>query len=279
MAYIEPQKEHPTVLTVSSRKATRILLVLSQIQAMSPTVYLVSGANRGIGLGIVTQLAAGPDTIVFAGARDPSKASDLSALSSKHPDTFHVVQLTSADKASNEAAIAEIRRVAGRLDVIIANAGISSFFGDVLDTSPEVAMEHQRVNFIGPLVLFQSAWPLLQKSPHPKFAIISSLAGSIQVGAALPSGLLSYGASKAAVNYLAVKMHNEHKDLTVRVLNPGGVATDMAAFAQASDALMAQMQLITVQESAAGILSVVDTAIRKEDEPKLTNYDGAEYPW
>ncbi|KZO92365.1 NAD(P)-binding protein [Calocera viscosa TUFC12733] len=246
---------------------------------MSPTVYLVSGANRGIGLGIVSQLAARPNTIVFAGARNPSSASGLHALAAKHPNTLHVVQLTSADKASNDAAIAGIRRIAGRLDIIIANAGINTFFGQVLDTEPDVALEHYRVNFIGPLVLFQAAWSLLQQSPQPKFAIVSSLAGSIQVGAALPSGLLAYGASKTAVNYLAVKMHHEHKDLVVLALNPGGVATDMAAFAQRSDALMAQMDLITVEESAGGILSVVDTAVRKEDGLQLTNYDGTKYPW
>ncbi|EJU05877.1 NADP-binding protein [Dacryopinax primogenitus] len=173
---------------------------------MSPTIYLVSGSNRGIGLGPVTQLAARPDTIVFAGVRDPGKATSLQALAAQHPKTFYVIPLISADEANNANAISQIQSITGRLDV--------------------VALEHQRVNYIGPLVLFKAAWPLLEKGEHPKFGIISSLAGSIAVGAGLDSGLLAYGASKAAVNYLAGKIWQEHKNLVVVPINPGGVATD-----------------------------------------------------
>jgi len=225
----------------------------------------------------VIELASRADTVVFAGVRDPSSASELDTFVKQNPGKIHVLPLISADKASSGAAISQIRVIAGRLDAVIANAGINSFFGQVLETPPDVALEHQRVNFLGPLVLFQAAWSLLQQSDKPKFAIVSSLAGSIQVGAGFPSGLLSYGASKASVNYLAVKMHHEHKELVVLALNPGGVQTDMATFAQRSDALMASMKLIRVQESAQGILGLLDAAVRSEDGPKLTNYDGTVY--
>ncbi|KAJ7133319.1 hypothetical protein C8R44DRAFT_730497 [Mycena epipterygia] len=88
---------------------------------MSPKiVYLISGANRGLGYGLAATLAARPDAIVFGGARDPA-AQALKDLAAKHPN-FHPVKLTSGDKADNEAAIAEIQKIAGQLDVIIANA-------------------------------------------------------------------------------------------------------------------------------------------------------------
>jgi NAD(P)-dependent dehydrogenase (short-subunit alcohol dehydrogenase family) len=69
-------------------------------------------------------LAARPDTIVFAGAREPEAATELKALAKSHPGALHVVKLTSANEADNRAAVEEIKKVAGRLDVVIANAGV-----------------------------------------------------------------------------------------------------------------------------------------------------------
>lgn len=63
--------------------------------------------------------------MVFAGARVPT-AQSLKDLSAKHPNV-HAVKLTSGDEANNAAAIAEIQRIAGHLDVIIANAGEYTF--------------------------------------------------------------------------------------------------------------------------------------------------------
>ena len=79
-----------------------------------------------LGLAIVTALASRDDTIVFAGARNPSAATDLHALVEKYPGKVHLVKLVSGDRTGNEAAVAHVKAVAGRLDVVIANAGSSS---------------------------------------------------------------------------------------------------------------------------------------------------------
>jgi NAD(P)-dependent dehydrogenase (short-subunit alcohol dehydrogenase family) len=71
----------------------------------------------------VKALVARADVVVFAGARQPGSAADLQALEAAHPGKLHVVKLASADEAGNRAAVAQIERVAGRLDVVIANAG------------------------------------------------------------------------------------------------------------------------------------------------------------
>jgi NAD(P)-dependent dehydrogenase (short-subunit alcohol dehydrogenase family) len=70
----------------------------------------------------VKALAARPDTLVFAGARNPAGATELRALADERQNV-HVLQLTSADEADNRAAVAEIERVVGALHVVIANAG------------------------------------------------------------------------------------------------------------------------------------------------------------
>jgi NAD(P)-dependent dehydrogenase (short-subunit alcohol dehydrogenase family) len=150
---------------------------------MTSTVYLVSGANRGIGasahlvlayhlgidhsllgLGFVTALIRRDNVIVFAGARNPSSATDLQALIKEFPGKAHIVKLTSCDKKENEAAVKEISSIAGRLDVVIANAGtiliclliniflnpffkgISNFYGPSMETPAEQMREHFEVN-------------------------------------------------------------------------------------------------------------------------------------
>jgi NAD(P)-dependent dehydrogenase (short-subunit alcohol dehydrogenase family) len=71
-----------------------------------------------------------------------------------------------------------------------------------------------QINVIGTLMLFQAAYPLLKASTSsPKFIPISSAAGSITDVTTSP-GLVAYGSSKAAENYLARKLHFEHEELS-----------------------------------------------------------------
>lgn len=73
---------------------------------------------------MVRNIAARPDSsMVFAGARNPDAATDLAELVHAFPGKVHIIKLTSCDRYDNEAAVAEVKRIAGRLDVVIANAG------------------------------------------------------------------------------------------------------------------------------------------------------------
>jgi NAD(P)-dependent dehydrogenase (short-subunit alcohol dehydrogenase family) len=126
-----------------------------------------------------------------------------------------IVKLNSGDEADNKAAVAEIKRVAGRLDVVIANAAIGLLTGSVLETPAQAMAEHFAVDTVGPLVLFQATYPLLKASSEsPKFIPITSVAGSITVGAPMGVPLLAYGASKAALNYLTIKIRADHEGLS-----------------------------------------------------------------
>jgi NAD(P)-dependent dehydrogenase (short-subunit alcohol dehydrogenase family) len=87
------------------------------------------------GLGFVTALARRENVIVFAGARNPGAAVDLQALVQQYPGKVHIVKLTLCDKAENEAAVATIMSIAGRLDVVIASAG--TFSNSVVRTSAQ----------------------------------------------------------------------------------------------------------------------------------------------
>jgi NAD(P)-dependent dehydrogenase (short-subunit alcohol dehydrogenase family) len=130
-----------------------------------------------------------------------------------------IVELTSGDEANNKAAVAEIQRVAGRLDVVIANAAIAFPSGTVLETPAHAMAEHFAVNTIGPLVLFQATYPLLKASSDtPKFIPISGTGGSITVGTLMGIPPLATGVSKAALNYLTIKIRADHEGLSASLL-------------------------------------------------------------
>lgn len=82
----------------------------------------MTGANRGIGLGLVSAMAARPDSMVFAGTRTPEKAKDLIELARTHPNV-QIIPHTAGDGEGNIAAAKIIKGKAGHLDVVFANAG------------------------------------------------------------------------------------------------------------------------------------------------------------
>lgn len=86
----------------------------------------MTGANRGIGLGLVQVLSARPDTVIFAGTRTFPLPDDhaLSQLAKKLPKVVYPVKISSADEEDNKAAAAYVKERVGKVDVIIANAGM-----------------------------------------------------------------------------------------------------------------------------------------------------------
>lgn len=90
---------------------------------MSSALLPFPQLTRNAGLGLVQQLALRDNTVVFAGARKPAEATHLHELEKQFQGKVHVVELVSADDAGNAGAIEKIKTVAGRLDVVIANAG------------------------------------------------------------------------------------------------------------------------------------------------------------
>ncbi|EIN06095.1 NAD(P)-binding protein [Punctularia strigosozonata HHB-11173 SS5] len=246
------------------------------------TVWLVSGANRGIGLAIVAVLAAKPDTVVFAGARDPDRAKDLHALAERHPGKLHVVKLVSGDRQGNEAAVAEIKRVAGGLNVVVANAGICSSVNRVLDEAPEAVREHMEVNLIGTLVLFQATYALLVASTtSPKFIPVSSIGGSLIAAPPVPMKLFVYGASKAAENWMTRKIHFEYESdgLVAFAMHPGPVQTDMADALSEKEELMATLDYVPADAVANGIVAQIEAATRDNAGGQFLQYDGRRLPW
>ncbi|KAJ6513652.1 NAD(P)-binding protein [Mycena vitilis] len=246
----------------------------------SKTVYLVSGANRGIGLGLVTALAARPDTVVYAGARDLTKVPALDELAKKYPGVVHAVKLTSTDETDNKAAVKEIEAQQGRLDVVIANAGISKYYNTVLATPVQEFRDHWEVNTLGVVVLWQAAGPLLLKSPTkaPKFFAISTGGASIGQHFNIQAG--AYASSKTAMNFIVKQISAEHEaeNLTASVISPGWVQTEMGNAGATANGM--KEAPVTIDGSVNGILGIIDGSSRSKNGGSFLDFEkGDVIPW
>ena len=253
-----------------------------------PKIYLVTGANRGIGKGFTGLLLQKPSVTVIAAVRNPAhiSAKELAALPIAEGSKLILVPLDSTSETSAKDAVRILENDHGikYLDVVIANAGISTDGGTVRDTEVGNITEHIRVNTIGPIVLFQAIADLLQASPtkQPIFVAISTLVASIgamDMLAAFPAKHSPYGGSKAALNWFIRRLHFEEPWLTSFVFHPGLVETDMNTdFAAASGSKWKDFGAISVDTSVTNMVGVIDEAT-KEFGGTFKNYDGTALPW
>ncbi|KJA17378.1 hypothetical protein HYPSUDRAFT_146577 [Hypholoma sublateritium FD-334 SS-4] len=255
------------------------------------TVYLITGSNRGIGLGLVGYIAASrPNAFVYAGVRDPTKAVALEALSNVYPGRIAIVKCVSADAEGNALLAKKIQKRHGRVDTVIANAAVARVETTVLETPAKELEDHFTVNVLGTVVLFQALHSLLKASPAPRFIPVSTAAAPLAGPmTALPVRVAAYGASKAALNFITRKIHFEKEWLVAFPLAPGAVDTDagwvIAQAAMANDtigAFGAVLENFTVQtpdEAAKALVDLIDAATRKKEGGEFVDVDGSRIPW
>lgn len=207
-------------------------------------VALVTGANKGIGLQIVRELAA-RGLVVLVGARDLGKGE--AAAKAVGADA-HAVQLDVTDRASIAAAAARIRREFGRLDVLVNNAAISTTakagtaFQEVMGSqrASVVSLDEVRAvfesNVFGVIAVTQAMLPMLREAPAGRIVNVSSTMGSLATmrdpANAYRASSASYAASKTALNAITVAFANELEGTRVKINSvcPGYVATDLNMF-------------------------------------------------
>ncbi|KAI9840234.1 MAG: hypothetical protein M1837_001817 [Sclerophora amabilis] len=244
------------------------------------STYFITGANRGIGEGLVKAYLARPNTTVVGSVRDPSAAGSKALYDlPKGQDSRLVLVKIESTSETDPAAAVEVLESHGisQLDVVVANAGISQNFDEIAKLDIQDLKEHIAVNAIGPVVLFQAVWPLLQKSAQPKFVVITSAAASIGAMEHVPFTLGAYGSSKAMLNYLICRIHFENENLIAFPVHPGFVQTDMGN-AGARQFGMAEASN-TIKESIDGVVSKIDTATKGETSGKFLSFDGTPMMW
>ena len=155
-----------------------------------------------------------PNHVVMVAVRDHIHpiSQSLSSLARGSGSTFIVVALDATlDTAAIEAVrILEKNRSITSIDIVIANAAIGVFAGNVFQTPLRVARDHYNANSVGPLALFQAVFPLLSAATKagstPKFITMTSTVGSISDLKKWPSIATAYGPSKSCIE-LAHQAH------------------------------------------------------------------------
>lgn len=223
--------------------------------------YLITGANRGLGLEFARQLSTrGKDTVVLATARDPARAADLARL------VHQVIPLDAADPASIAALREHVRD--RPIDVLINNAGVSGVARSIADLTPEEFQRVFAVNAYAPLLIAGALLPNLRAGARKLIFNITSQRGSITNNAG--GGAYTYGASKAALNHLNATLAHELKPegFTCVVIHPGWVRTDMGG----------ENAPIEPEQSIAGMLDLIDS-LTPEQSGRFLDYQGNGFPW
>ncbi|OAQ59368.1 short chain dehydrogenase domain-containing protein [Pochonia chlamydosporia 170] len=233
-----------------------------------PTVYVVTGGNRGIGLGLVKGLLSRPSTTVIATVRNNASATslkqDISAtVKIGDQSNLEIVELD-LTAAPSAGKVEEIFSRLGydHIDVLVNNAGVSP----PMFTAAQTPAEDLRV-----------AFEVNTIAPQPKVIMMSSSVGCITFQE-LSGG--SYGPSKAALNWITRALHlqNEEAGLVAVALHPGWVQTRMGE-KSAKDWEYPHPPPETVDNSVKGVLEVIDGATRDTVAGKFVTYQGQVLPW
>ncbi|KAI5861939.1 short chain dehydrogenase/ reductase [Durotheca rogersii] len=253
------------------------------------TVYVITGANRGLGLGLTKALLGRPSTTVIATVRNGEAVatlqSETDSITAANKTTLYILKLDFSSAVPPEKIIETFNAATGagdvsHADVLICNAA------SVFPMAPSAAVkaEHLRAAFeantIASLLVFQAFWPLLQKSPSraPKVVMVTSSLGCITNMERVPAG--AYGPSKAALNYLAKSLHTQHEagGLIAVALHPGWVQT-RAGQSAAKDWGFPGEPPVSVDDSVKGMLDVIDKATRETASGKFVTQTGDVMPW
>jgi NAD(P)-dependent dehydrogenase (short-subunit alcohol dehydrogenase family) len=228
---------------------------------------LITGANRGIGLEFVRQLATRGDR-VFATCRQPAEAIDLHDLKTQNPDLISITPLDVTDPSSLTESHKLISAQTETLDLLINNSGINIDDGSFESFDLEAMKSILTINSIAPMMVTQQYLDLIKTSSEPKIINISSINGSLTN--LVPRGYYSYSASKAALNMYSLRLSHDLKETGVIVimLHPGWVKTDMGG--PNAD--------IVPQDSIKSMLQFFDT-LTLENSGGYYDYTGRTIPW
>jgi NAD(P)-dependent dehydrogenase (short-subunit alcohol dehydrogenase family) len=188
-----------------------------------PGIALVTGANKGIGLEVVRQLATRGWRVFLTGRLLAAVRKAASPLGS----SVVPVPLDITSRISIEAAFSVVSQAVNHLDVLVNNAGILDHDeGSVFELHPQRLRRMFETNTIGPLLVSQTFLPLLRKSESGRIINVSSGAGQLSdMGTWAPA----YSISKTALNGVTGQFAAALRDSNIAVNSvcPGWVKTDM----------------------------------------------------
>ncbi|WCT72632.1 SDR family oxidoreductase [Sphingomonas naphthae] len=234
---------------------------------------LITGANKSIGYETARRLSE-IGYRVWLGARDLGCGEAAAETLRAAGGDVRVILIAVDDDASVKAAADRVATEDGKLDVLIANAGIPGAYADPTAQTIEDIRQVYEVNVFGAIRLIQTFLPLLKAAGSASIVNVSSELGSLG-SLSDPNGefygvnLLGYNSSKTALNAVTVSYAKALAEHGIRVnsADPGYTATDFNGHSGYR----------TVEQAAEIIVQLATS-----DDPKLTGQflnDRRELPW
>lgn len=190
---------------------------------LNDKVAIVTGASRGIGRATAEALASrGAHVVVcYVNGEDAARAVVEGII--QKGGKAEALRLDMSDAAGSEKTIADAAKRLGRLDVLVANAGIS-IDALLLRLKDDDLLKILQVNVIGAVACARAAVKTMMRAKTGRIVFVSSVVG--EMGNA---GQTAYAASKAALLGVAKSIAREYasRNVTVNAVTPGYIETDM----------------------------------------------------
>ncbi len=179
------------------------------------SVVLITGGSTGIGKAI-GDLLHQKGFIVFGTSRNPTNFPD---------SAFTLVELDVRDTKSISAAIENVIKTAGKIDVLINNAGVG-ITGPLEELPLEAIKNNFETNLFGPIEVMKAVLPYMRKQQSGLILNITSIAGYM----GLPYRSV-YSASKGALALIteALRMEVKAFGIEIATIAPGDFATNIAS--------------------------------------------------
>ena len=226
---------------------------------------LITGANRGLGLGFVKKYLE-KNVHVLCTTRDISGSKELLECKERYPNNIEIFELDLLKENGVETLANQLNGMP--IDILINNAGVGSSNQHFEAVSSKPWLEVLKVNLIAPLIITQSLIKNVKKSSVKKINFLSSQLGSIEENTS--GGMYIYRSSKTGLNQVVKSLSVDLKTMGITVvsLHPGWVKTGMGG----------PNAPVSIDESIEGMIKVIDRTDIK-DTGRFLNYDGTELPW
>ena len=189
---------------------------------------IVTGGNRGIGLGISTAFAqSGANVAIFC--RNKESGDKIAEGFRQYGGKYCCVQCDTSSFDSVKAAVAEVTKVFDEINVLVNNAGVSTVTKFTEDQNLSEWYRVVNTNLHGPAHMIYEALPHMIKAGKGGSVINISSIGGQSVGGSKHHPKASYHASKAGLEMLTKALAVEYGDYGIRfnVIEPGPTHSDL----------------------------------------------------